>query len=199
MNGDRSRKDARLESGLAASVPATVTAPGDTFIGLDAYPTFCNKTAPVPTLQGSEFDAWKANAYNYLISNVPDSCQAGPSTRTVFRPASAVRSAPTGQTVSVQVSANVPMWSAGPLPTMTNTGGASRQAVRRNETNLERVMVLNDTGSTVSSATGNGGASKSQALRDAAGALVTLMLGDGTAPPLQPATHSLISCRSRVP
>lgn len=150
-----------------------------------------------PTLQGSEFDAWKTNAYNYLMANLPAGYVGGTVDSKSFQ-ASVSGSLGTGQTVSVQVSANVPMWSAGLLPILTNTVTASNQAVRRNETNLELVMALDNTGSMGASATGNGGPSKIQGLRDAATTLVTLMFGDGTTPPAGNAFIGLVPFASTV-
>ncbi|CAH2781567.1 MAG: hypothetical protein CPDRYMAC_1694 [uncultured Paraburkholderia sp.] len=149
-----------------------------------------------PTLQGSDFDAWKANAYNYLMSNVPDDYVGGVDPKG-FQ-ATVTGSLGTGQTVSVQVNANVPIWSAGLLPILTDTVTASNSAVCRNETNLELVMALDNTGSMGSSATGNGGASKIQGLRDAASTLVTLMLGDGSTPPAGNAVIGLVPFTSTV-
>ncbi|MGF6768448.1 Flp pilus assembly protein TadG [Paraburkholderia sp. GAS199] len=150
-----------------------------------------------PTLQGSDFDAWKTNAYNYLMSNVPDNYVSGTVDPKSFQ-ATVTGALGTGQTVSVQVNANVPMWSAGLLPILVDTVTASNSAVRRNETNLELVMGLDNTGSMGSSATGSGGATKIQGLRDAASTLVTLMLGDGSTPPAGNAVIGLVPFASTV-
>lgn len=150
-----------------------------------------------PTLQGDELTAWKANAYSYLMSNVPDNYVGGTVVPDSFT-ATVSGSLGAGQTISTQVSATVPMWSAGLLPILSDTVVASTGAVRRNETNLELVMALDNTGSMGSSATGNGGASKIQGLRDAASTLVTLMLGDGSTPPAGNAVIGLVPFASTV-
>ena len=135
--------------------------------------------AHYPTLTGQDLANWQADTYNYLMSNMPSTYLNGTVDKNSFT-ATVSGSLGTGQTLALSVSATLPLISAGLLPIATQTVTASNEVLRQNESNLELAMVLDNTGSMSSSATGNGGAGELSGLITASKGLVNLLYGDGT-------------------
>jgi Flp pilus assembly protein TadG len=126
-----------------------------------------------PTLQGTDLTNWQTDAYNYFLVNFPKNYLSSALIPLSFT-TTVAGSLGTGQTITLNVQATVPMLSAGFLPFISDTVSATNEVLRQNMSNLEIVMALDNTGSM-----GSGAGSKMAGLKAAAGEMVTLMFGSG--------------------
>jgi hypothetical protein len=155
--------EARLQSALDSAVLAA----GKNLANLPSSPT------------AAQLAAWQTYAQSYFSTNMPSGYLGSTlnATPTITLSTSvATASTPSTQTVTMSVSGTMPLLVSGYIASVPLKLSASNQALRVLQTNLELVLVLDNTGSMADSASGGwGGSSKLSALKSAAKTLIATL------------------------
>jgi Flp pilus assembly protein TadG len=130
-------------------------------------------------LSGTNLTQWTADATNYFKTNLPASylhLTLANDNPTV----TAATVTGVGQTVSMSATASLPMISTGFLGVSAMPISVSNQATVQNQSNVEVVLVLDNTGSMSDPSSSSDSTSKMQGLKTAALSFVNQFYGSGT-------------------